>query len=223
MKKKIIVSMFIAAVCLSIVGCKKEEKEVSSKDWVVDYNAPNTIFGDDILGIFNDAANNYTSMKLSPIAILGEQVVAGKNYMFLAKADNTYKVVVIYRDLEGKSTITKVSDFDVLKYVNENIQLKAEDLVGGWKAYIPGKPIMLEDKMQTIFDKATEKVVGITYLPITPLAHQDKSGTNYAVLSYGRMSDANATTGLYVLTIYVDEHNTIETVAIANVNLSDYN
>ena len=77
--------------------------------------------------------------------------------------------------------------------------------------------------MQTIFDNVVKKIVGVSDYPITVLAHQEKSGTNYAVLCYGRISNQNDTQGVYVLTINVDEHNIQEIVSIANINLADYN
>ena len=225
MRKDFLIILFVMVICLSLVGCKKKENEKGGEkvnSWVLNLKERENTIEEENLKIFNAATQNYTNMKLTPVAILGEQVVAGTNYMFLASTDSGFKMVVVYHDLEDKSTITQVNDFDVLKYVNENIELKRENLVGGWNAYIPAKPIMLDEKTQNIFDKATEKLVGVTYLPITILAEQNKSGTNYAFLCYGRLSDQNQTSGIYVLTVYVDEHNTTETISIANIKLSDY-
>ena len=221
MKKKFLISLFAVLICLTVVGCTKKNTRKEG-GWELNLNAPNTISNDETVNIWNAAIANYTNMKLTPVAVIGNQVVAGRNYMFLAKTEDAFKVVVIYHDLEGKSTVTQVNDFDVLKYVNENISLDAENLSGGWSAYIPGKAIMLDEKMQGIVDKALEKIVGVTYLPVATLAEQSVSGTNYAVLCYGRMSDQNATEGVYLLTIYVDENNTTEVVSIASIKLSDY-
>ena len=78
------------------------------------------------------------------------------------------------KDLEGKTQVTKVSDFDVTKYVNEDKQMTVETLSGGWTTNIPGKPMMLGDEVGEAFDEATGKIVGVTYYPIRVLAKQEK-------------------------------------------------
>ena len=82
--------------------------------------------------------------------------------------------------------------------------------------------MMLEDEVRDAFDEATTKIVGVTYYPIKVLATQEKDGTNYGILCYGKMSDQNGTTGVYLLTLYVTG-NTKEIVSIASVDLKDYN
>ena len=221
MKKKILIYILVSLTCLLLVGCKKEEKKAN--DWILNLNEKDGTVSEEDERIFNDAIGNYSDKELKPVALLGEQVVAGMNYMYLCKNDNSFKVAIVYKNLDGKSQITQVSDFNVNKYVNKNIELKNENLSGGWNTIIPGKPIFLDEKMQTIFDNVVKKIVGVSYYPITVLAHQEKSGTNYAVLCYGRISNQNDTQGVYVLTINVDEHNIQEIVSIANINLADYN
>ena len=83
--------------------------------------------------------------------------------------------------------------------------------------------MMLDEEVQNYFDKATETLTGGAYYPIAVLAHQEKSGTNYAVLCYGEGSYKGSTAGIYLLTLYVDKTDKPEIVSIAAVDLKDYN
>ena len=230
MKKKLFVIAFIMVVSLLVVGCGKkvEEKEVDNNktidsDYKVTMSQTFEFMDEDVKEIFNKAINNYTSMKLTPLAYFGEQVVAGKNYMLLCESDNGYKVVVIYHDLEGNSTVTKVTDFNIKEYINEKYELNTEVLSGGWHTEIPGKAIALDDREERAFNLATQALVGVTYYPITVFDKEDSNGHTYAMVCYGRISDQNGTTGVYVLTISSSNKDEVELVSIANIDLSKYN
>ncbi len=235
MKKKILVLTFVLMLSVLIVGCGKEEKEENKPNmvggWEIVLTEKEVGLEENELNIFNDAKSNYNSLELDPVAILGTQVVAGTNYMYLAKGyqkgeeDNaTYKVVIVYKDLEGKSTITRVNDFDFTKYVNENIESSNEQLLGGWYTEAPGKLYMLDDEeVQESWDKATETITGMVYNPIAVVGKQLVSGTNYAVLCYGRASTNGNTDGVYLLTLYKDLKGTQEIVSHAYIDLADFN
>lgn len=70
------------------------------------------------------ALEGYTGINLVPIALLGTQVVAGTNYLFLCEgaavtpdaAPGLY-VVKVYEDLKGASEISSVEAFDLLGYI----------------------------------------------------------------------------------------------------------
>lgn len=55
---------------------------------------------------------------LSPIALLGTQLVAGMNYKVLALEDGALCVVTVYQPLTGDAEITETVPFDLLAYVN---------------------------------------------------------------------------------------------------------
>lgn len=225
MKKTIFVTILMIVLCLAIVGCESKEKEekldanIIADGWILIISEKETVFDEDLEKAFED----YSSEKLKPIAILGTQVVAGTNYMFLCETAMEHKVAIVYKDLQGNVQITQVNDFDVKKYINEDNGLETEMLSGGWNTVIPEKTNALEESIQESFDKATEKLIGVTYYPIAILAEQNKSGKNYAIMCYGKLSDQNATTGVFVLTLHVDEENKSEIVSIAAVDLKDYN
>lgn len=71
------------------------------------------------------ALEEYTGVDLiSPVALLGTQVVAGMNYkvLFVGKpvipeADNALYVATVYQDPQGKCEMTDVSILDLAKYV----------------------------------------------------------------------------------------------------------
>jgi hypothetical protein len=69
----------------------------------------------DAMDAFDRAAKEYDGMTFEPIALLGSQVVAGKNYMFLCKGTTvtqnpktSLKTVIVYNDLGNNSEITLV-------------------------------------------------------------------------------------------------------------------
>lgn len=230
--KKIFLGLFALTLSLFMVGCANEENNGTklSGGWELDITNTNASIPDDAQEAFNNALINYTGMSFEPVALLGKQVVAGTNYMFLCKAtpvvpnaETTYKVVVVYNNLENKATISKVSDFNFTKYVNEDIMPDNSQLSGGWYTEMPEEEIDLEEKVQTAFDNATNKLVGATYKPIAVVGHQVVSGTNYAVLCYGSLATANENSGVYILTLYEDLNKTQEIVSVAYIDLSEFN
>lgn len=74
---------------------------------------------------FNKAVEGLAGNDLTPMALLGTQVVAGTNYAFLchsklATADpaESIQLVIVYEDLEGNASIAGISNIDVSRYVN---------------------------------------------------------------------------------------------------------
>ena len=227
MIKKYIVGLLVIVTCITSISCGKKDNQNDNKDWIIDNMENEVMLDDDVRNTFDIAVKEYKEIELKPVALLAQQVVSGTNYMFLSvgKLEEmpVYKVLVVYKNLEGVISLTHVSDFDVKKYVNENNSLTIDNLIGGWQTNIPGKPFYINEKVQKYFDKATEKIVGVSYFPITILAHQDNSKTNYAVLCYGRIQNQNQTEGIYVLTLHIDENDKSEITSIAAVDLKQFN
>lgn len=74
---------------------------------------------------FNKATEGFTGNDLTPMALLGTQVVAGTNYAFLCRSKlvtaepvESIQVVIVYEDLEGNAAISGINNVDVSKYVN---------------------------------------------------------------------------------------------------------
>lgn len=224
--KKVLLCLVI--VCLFIVGCKSKEddkKEEITGGWEIVLSNQVNDLDEDTINIFNNAKANYKELDLDLVALLGKQVVAGTNYMYLAKGNETsYKVVVVYHDLEGNNTITKVSDFDLEKYTNKNIDGLNEQLSGGWNVESSGKPYSLfENGDNNIFEKATSTLAGMSYKPLVLVGKQIVSGTNYAVICYGAATVPDAKEGIYLLTIYEDLDGNGKLLSSAYIDLADFN
>ncbi len=73
---------------------------------------------------FAKASEGYVGVALTPIALLGTQVVAGTNYLVLCQgapvaqdAEQTLYLARVYADLNGNATFSEVVPFDLLAYV----------------------------------------------------------------------------------------------------------
>lgn len=207
MKKRKIIVLFILLILL--VGCEKrkdikekEEKEENSS-WIINKEESTYPFQEEEKKRFKKTIND---KNLEPIAILGEQVVAGKNTMLLCldEKKGIYKIVTIYEDLKGKRKVTNSSPFNPIQYSNQNTAMDKEIRTGGWNVSMPGKPIMLEEELQYNFEKAVENQEEISYYPIRVLATNQEEGKNI-ILSYGRLNSGNEKTGIFILTIEQDK------------------
>lgn len=244
MKKKLFILTLAVVLCLTITACgkekeeEKENEEVETGENIHMVGGWETVLTDKQVGleeaeikIFNDAKEKYTGLKIEPVALLGKQLVAGTNYMFLAKGTpivqnptTSYKIVVVYNDLQGKSSITSVLDFDFSKYTNKNVDYNSNDVVGGWTVEAPGKLNVLDDEeVSSAWEKVTKTLTGMSYNPIAVVGKQLVSGTNYAVLCYGKASTNGNTEGVYLLTLYKDLEGKEEIVSHAYINLADFN
>ena len=222
MKKGLLIIVIL--MCLIMTGCTNKKENTLTGGWeTVLSNRVNDLSEEDIYN-FNNAIKDYSKEKLEVVALLGKQVVAGTNYIFLAKTDTKYKIVIVYTDLEGISKVSKVSDFDYSKYVNKDLNSKNEMLSGGWYTESSNIEYKLEDeKIEKMYESATSELTGVEYKPLLVIGKQIVSGTNYAILCYGKPIVPNATTDIYLMTIYNDLNNNSEILGISHINLADYN
>lgn len=222
MKKGLLIIVIL--VCLIMTGCTNKKENTLTGGWeTVLSNRVNDLSEEDIYN-FNNAIKDYSKEKLEVVALLGKQVVAGTNYMFLAKTDNKYKIVIVYTDLEGISKVSKVSDFDYSKYVDKDLNSNNEMLSGGWYTESSNIDYKLEDeKIEKMYESATKELTGVEYKPLLVVGKQIVSGTNYAILCYGKPIVPNATTDIYLMTIYNDLNGNSEILGISYINLAEYN
>lgn len=222
MKKGLLIIAIL--MCLIMTGCTNKKENTLTGGWeTVLSNRVNDLSEEDIYN-FNNAIKDYSKEKLEVVALLGKQVVAGTNYMFLAKTDTKYKIVIVYTDLEGISKVSKVSDFDYSKYVDKDLNSNNEMLSGGWYTESSNIDYKLEDeKIEKMYESATSELTGVEYKPLLVIGKQIVSGTNYAILCYGKPIVPNATTDIYLMTIYNDLNNNSEILGISHINLADYN
>lgn len=246
MKKILCVTALIAVLIaglLLLTGCNEKAKPEIANQIIETITEPilggwETILAntkvnidEDTAKLFESAKASYTSIELEPVALLGNQVVAGTNRMFLAKgyqkgdeANAEYKMVIVYTDLQNNSSITKVTDFNYLKYSNENVEGNEDILAGGWTVSLPTAGARLDNNIQTAFDNATSTLAGVVYYPITTLGKQIVAGTNYAILCFGAPSYGEPERGtINVVTIYEDLSGSAQITSQAYVNLADFN
>ena len=241
MKKKYILGVLIIALCLIIVMVlcfklsKHNNKENTNENevtggWLVNTDIKSLSISKEALKVFDEAAKEYTGMSLEPVALLGSQVVAGTNYMFLCKGttvtttpETSLKIVIVYNDLKNNAEITSVNDFDYTKYVNKSIENTSKELSGGWNVKSSSESSVLDDKIQTMFDKATSTFAGMVYRPIAVLGTQIVSGTNYAILCYGSASYENKPEAIYLLTLFEDLEGNPEITSQAYIDISEFN
>lgn len=222
--------LLVLLVCLCVVGCGKKTEKKEVKPTTDSWNIPTefeTYLPLDEADLFYKATMNESEFPF-PVALLGKQVVSGTNYMFLVQKDSEYYVYVIYQNLEKNLSITSKKKFDLTKYTNENKKMDTKTLAGGWEVELIKDDIpsmRLDDKTQKIFEEASSKITDKKFYPLTVLATQQVSGTNYAVIAYGtdKVENSNSTNGVYILTLYKDLKGTSEIVSISNIDLSDYN
>ena len=240
MKKIVLITAVIAVLItglLVLTGCeeKKEQNNITESiiagGWKTILTNAKVNMDESVTKIFESAKSDYTALELDPVALLGSQVVAGTNRMFLAKGyqkgeetSAKYKIVIVYTDLQNKSSITSVTDFDYSKYTHENIEGNDDILAGGWTVNIPTAGAKLDDEIQVAYDNATSTITGVTYYPITTLGSQVVAGTNYAILCFATPSVGEHERGtINVVTIYKDLNGKSEVISQAYVNLADFN
>ena len=222
MKKGLLIIVIL--MCLIMTGCTNKKENTLTGGWeTVLSNRVNDLSEEDIYN-FNNAIKDYSKEKLEVVALLGKQVVAGTNYMFLAKSDSKYKIVIVYTDLEGVSKVSKVIDFNYVDYVNKNSDGISEQLSGGWYTESANTEYKLEDeKVESLFESATSTLAGMEFKPLLVVGKQIVAGTNYAIVCYGQATVPNATTGIYLMTLYAKLDGTSEITGIAYIDLSQYN
>ena len=233
MKKKIILGLFTICLLFTSAGCgktvQKEKKNDITGGWEILLTDRELSMSKEAKNAFLKATKDYKKLKLDLVALLGEQVVSGKNYMYLAKGYQegeknkaTYKIVTVYNDLKNKASITKVKNFDYTKYVNKNIKNNYEKTSGGWYINSISEKNLLDKKVQTIFNEATAKLKKIKYRPIATLGTQVVSGTNYAVLCYGSKNFKDDKEAVYLITLYEDLEGNKEVISQSYVDISKF-
>jgi len=87
---------------------------VPSGGWIKKDEAMN----EKLTALFNKAMEGFVGVGYKPLKLVATQVVAGMNYRFLCDAKAVYpgaktskKLVTIFEDLDGKLSITEISDY----------------------------------------------------------------------------------------------------------------
>ena len=92
------------------------------------------------------------------------------------------------------------------------------EVVGGWtKADSP----VITEEFTKVFDKATETLTGVEYVPVAYLASQVVAGTNHRVLCRATATVPGAETGYAIVTVYEDLQGGAEITAIADCDAQE--
>ncbi len=214
MKKKLLFCILGIIICITLLGCSNHNEK---EKWNITVSKNTSTFPEEIEKVFSAAKEEYQDGELIPIALLGEQIVAGTNYMFLCNNNSEYKTVIVYKNVQKESNITSVNKFNPKKYINKDNSKDNKEVVGGWETKVLENENNIPDNIRESFQKAQEKITGVVYSPIVILA---ESNNKYAILCYGKVQDKDSTTGVYVITL--DTKNN-EFKTISQVDLADYN
>ena len=201
--KKIFALMLCFAMVLSLVACgetnddttpadtssgEAQESTAEFKKWDP-LEKVNCIVDAEAKDALKKATDGLDGVTYEPVAVLGTQVVAGINYAILCKSTATtpnatsdFKVLFIYKDLQGNATLSSIADFDLDSL--RTSEIGEENLAGGWNApFDSATNISIEANAQDIFDKAFLDYTGIGITPYVTLARLTVGGGGYAYLA----------------------------------------
>ena len=235
MKKQLMTMLSAALVMGCLFGCSTktestdttETTEETTGGWTMNEDETVAVLPDDVQEAFDKALEGYTGVGFTPVAYLGSQVVSGTNYKILCKGttvtanpETSYYTVTIYQDLDGNAEVSEVKDFNLEDY-NTDVEVETTQLAGGWSVNDSYQVVNLPADVQSAFDGATKDLLGVKYDPIAYLGSQVVSGTNYMILCHTTTSDANATEGMAIITVYQDLDGNSELLHVNQLDLGN--
>ena len=243
MIKRLIVLMIALAMVFAVTSCGKADQpeesniepepkpeEAVSGGWEMAENEAATL-PEDVQTAFDKALEKFTGSELKPVAYVASQVVAGMNHMILCEETTTtesqvssYKMVIIYADLEGNAEITGIKDFELTSYVEgDGADANSEALAGGWSVPEKGSETSIPDDAKEVFDKASETLDGNELEPMALLGTQLVAGTNYAFICRSTLTTKEPVHSVQVVTIYADLEGNAEINNIYTLDPADFN
>lgn len=217
--KKMLVLLLCAALLLTLCACGGKKDAAPVQEVVED--APRPLLGGwekqeytyltvEVQELLEKATEGLVGARYIPVAFLATQVVAGRNYALLcrvapvvAEPVETWAIVKLYEDPQGKVSLSDVIDSGVPTNIN--------DLPGGW--FQCENPSITEEN-KALFDKALEGYKGIALMPVALAATQVVAGTNYCFLCETDPVTAS-TCGYAMVTVYADLNGKAEITDVA--------
>ena len=176
----------------------KEAEEISETNesapitggWAINNNFK-AIDNVNAMSAFEKATEDLVGYRYDVAAVLGSQIVAGTNYLYLCRAEMAvpdakpeYVIIKVYEDLEGNAEVTG--------------SLRLLEGKEGWE-YNDANPYMEEnEEVKAAFDKALEGLTGVEHKPIAYIGHKDNS---YAVLTKITITSVEPLTSLSMVYI----------------------
>ncbi len=241
MKKILIITLSLILI-IGLVGCNKKEDEPIPTDpipqeeehaggWQINSENSLTTMPQEAATAWTGAMEGMAGAGYEPVALIGTQLVAGTNYMFIARETLVTQnpvvklaAVVVYADLEGNSSITSVKELDLESLTSKENSGAAPEtgLAGGWTVFEDmDKMADVSSEDTDTFNKALEGLTGVGYTPVTVLGTQVVAGENLAYLAKGTMVTANPVANAYVISVYKDLEGNASVNNICVLNLAD--
>ena len=177
---------------------------------------------EDVQAAFSQVSEG-ENQDLIPAALVAQQVVAGTNDMVLCKKGGEYRMIVIYRDLQGGAELTNSTVFPLADYTNVDGEADVEQLSGGWSAPDETTVLPLPEDAEAAFSKALDGFTGSTVEPMALLGTQVVAGMNYAVLCRVTPTVPDAVSTVQVVTVYADLQGNAEITGFAPIDPADFN
>lgn len=204
-----------------------QQKEVVAGGWTENTEWVSKAVTDEQLSIFHDAAGGILDVSYEPIAVVGQQVVAGMNYAYLCQvidwegdATPHWCIVTVYHDLEGGSKLVEDKPIDVSDV--KTADTASHEATGAWSAPEPNNGMLLPEQAQQAFAKAMESYGGTSASPVALLGTQVVAGTNYRVLAQGPNGAGATTYTTYVVDVYQDLEGNCSVTNMAPLDLAYY-
>lgn len=157
---------------------------------------------DTVRKLFDKAFDGLVGASYTPAAVLATRTTAkGTQYRVLCRmtvcypgAQEQYVVVTLQRGLLGRAEILNVDDA-----LCETDLVDDKEMTGGWQeAQSPA----MTDEAKAAFEKATEGLLCVDYVPVALLSTQVVAGTNYRILCEATEVYPGAETHYAVMTVY---------------------
>ena len=157
---------------------------------------------DTVRKVFDKAFDGLVGASYTPAAVLATRTTAkGTQYRVLCRmtvcypgAQEQYVVVTLQRGLLGRAEILNIDDA-----LCETDLVDDKEMTGGWQeAQSPA----MTDEAKAAFEKATEGLLCVDYVPVALLSTQVVAGTNYRILCEATEVYPGAETHYAVMTVY---------------------
>lgn len=202
--------------------------------WQINEDAPAAVLSENVQAAFDKATAELLGVTYTPLALIGQQLVAGMNYAILCRCTpvvpepvSTLAVLTVYADLQGGATVTDIANFDLGYYAaygqaEPEAEPEAENplsmFVGGWGVPSEYTAIELPEGPKEAFDAATEMFVGNDLVPMAYLGSQVVAGMNYAILCHSSLVTLEPVVSMQLVFVYADLEGNATITNIVTLN-----
>ena len=217
-RKKGLVALVMAVALVGLTACGNSSGSVAMGGGWTMTTQDAVKLPEDVKAGFDKVAGK----DLVPVALIAQQVVSGTNDMILCRSGNEYRMIVVYRDLQGTATITNNVPFVLTDYTSGGDTLQTTPLAGGWHVPSEMTSIPLSGDAKTAFNNALTSLSGNDIESMALLGTQVVSGTNYAILCRVTPMAQNAVSSVQVVTVYSDLQKNASFTAFSPIDPKKY-